>query len=100
MRIALARGPAGFLLEEKLPCEWDGDEGVRLAAMGHTVTDHGTNSAGSCDYPDLSQAVAEAGADGRGDRGLLICTTFLETEFTGQTRHLRRVAKIAQLEHV
>jgi ribose 5-phosphate isomerase B len=68
--------------------------------MGHAVTDHGTRSAGSYDYPDLSQAVAEAGADGRADRGLLICTTFLETEFTGQRRHLRRVAKIAQWEHV
>ena len=92
MRIALAHGPAGFLIEEKLR--------VQLAAMGHTVTDHGTDYAGSSDYPDLSQAVAEAGADGRADRGLLICTTFLETEFTGQTRHRRRFAKIAQWEHV
>jgi ribose 5-phosphate isomerase B len=92
MRIALASGPAGFLLEEKLR--------VRLAAMGHAITDHGTRCAGSCDCPDLSQAVAEAGAGGRAERGLMICTTFLETEFTGQTRHLRRVAKIAQWEHV
>jgi ribose 5-phosphate isomerase B len=90
MRIALARDPGGFLLEEKVR--------VRLAALGHAVTDHGTAAAGS--YPDYSQAEAKAGADGRADRGPLICTTSLETEFTGRTRHPRRVAKIAQLEHV
>ena len=146
MKIAVAADHGGYLLkQELLPL---------LARLGHDVTDLGTDSTESCDYPEFAQAVGEAVAEGRADRGLLICTTgigmamaankipgvraapaqspdevrlsrehndanvltlgakyvdercatelirtFLETEFSGGERHVRRIAKIAQMEH-
>lgn len=147
MKIAIAADHGGFILKEKLR--------GKLAGMGHDVRDYGADSTESCDYPDFAQAVGEAVAEGRADRGLLICTTgigmaiaankvsgvraapaqsedevrltrehndaniltlgakyvderralelirlFLETEFSGGVRHVRRVGKIAQLERV
>ncbi len=146
MKIAIAADHAGFALKERLR--------QRLAAEGHEVVDYGTASAESCDYPDFAQAAAEAVAEGRAERGLLICTTgigmamaankiagvraavvrsedevrltrehndanvltlgakyvderralalirvFLETAFSRGERHVRRIAKIAQMEH-
>jgi len=146
MRIAIAADHGGFVLKERLL--------GRLAGMGHEVIDYGTHSAESCNYPDLAHAVGGAVAEGRAERGILICTTgigmamaankvtgvraapaqsddavqmtrehndaniltlgaryvderraleliriFLETGFSGGERHVRRVAKIAQLEH-
>ena len=38
-------------------------------------TPEAQNIAGSVDYPDVAAAVAEAVADGRADRGVLICGT-------------------------
>ena len=37
--------------------------------------DMGCNSKDSCDYPIFGQAVANAVAEGRCDRGIVICTT-------------------------
>lgn len=146
MKIAIGADHGGFLLKERLR--------GHLAALGHEVADFGTTSAESCDYPDFAHAVGEAVAEGRADRGLLVCTTgigmamaankiagvraapaqsedevrltrehndanvltlgakyvderralaligiFLETPFSGGDRHVRRVSKIAHLEH-
>ncbi len=44
-----------------------------LISLGHSCTDHGTNSSASTDYPDYAHTVAsavEAEADGR---GILLC---------------------------
>jgi ribose 5-phosphate isomerase B len=67
MKIAIGADHGGFILKEKLL--------GRLAEMGHEVTDFGTDTTQSCDYPDFAHAVAETVAEGRADRGLLICTT-------------------------
>ncbi|MBZ5578040.1 MAG: ribose 5-phosphate isomerase B [Acidobacteriia bacterium] len=67
MKIAIAADHGGFILKEKLR--------ARLAGMGHDVADFGTDSTQSCDYPDFAQAVGDAVAEGRADRGVLICTT-------------------------
>ena len=49
---------------------------ARLAAeAGYQVVDFGTDSADSVDYPDYGAQVAAAVADGRADRGLLVCGT-------------------------
>ena len=46
-----------------------------LTEKGHEVTDFGTNTLDSCDYPDFAAAAACAVADGRCDRGIVLCTT-------------------------
>src|SRR5579872_4149713 len=67
MRIAIAADHAGFALKEKLR--------QRLAGEGHEVVDFGTGDAGSCDYPDFAHPVASHVAEGRADRGILVCST-------------------------
>ncbi|MFN7141212.1 MAG: ribose 5-phosphate isomerase B, partial [Limisphaerales bacterium] len=44
-----------------------------LEQRGITVTDLGTNSADSTDYPDYAQSVAESVANGRSEVGILVC---------------------------
>jgi ribose 5-phosphate isomerase B len=64
MKIALATDHAGFLHKEALK--------NHLQALGYEVTDFGTQSEESCDYPDYifpaSRAVA---ADPEGTRGII-----------------------------
>lgn len=65
MRIALGADHAGFDLKEHLR--------AFLAAHGHEVEDLGTFDHQSTDYPDWAARVAERVADGRAERGLLVC---------------------------
>jgi ribose 5-phosphate isomerase B len=44
-----------------------------LKARGFEVLDLGTNSTDSVDFPDFSQALAQAIIDGRAARGVLVC---------------------------
>ena len=46
-----------------------------MAAEGHEVNDFGTQSIESTDYPDYAALVAHEVADGRADRGVLVCST-------------------------
>lgn len=46
-----------------------------LRASGYEIVDFGTNSLASCDYPDFAGAAAHAVADGRCERGIVLCTT-------------------------
>ena len=43
--------------------------------LGHEVTDFGTNTFDSCDYPDFAAAAAEAVACGACERGILVCSS-------------------------
>jgi ribose 5-phosphate isomerase B len=66
MRLAVGSDHAGFDLKEILKAE--------LAALGHDVTDLGTNDAvTSVDYPDYGAAVGRAVATGRADLGICVC---------------------------
>ncbi|MCH5158700.1 MAG: ribose 5-phosphate isomerase B [Clostridiales bacterium] len=47
----------------------------KLTASGVAVTDLGTNSLDSVDYPDFGIAVAENVAKSEGDKGIVICKT-------------------------
>lgn len=49
------------------------DLAAYLAKSGHEVTDMGTHSPAPVDYPDISEAVAQAVRNGQADRGVLIC---------------------------
>mgnify|MGYP000014378792 CR=1 FL=1 len=46
-----------------------------LQKLGHAVTDLGTNSKESVDYPDYAQKTSESIAEGLADFGILICAT-------------------------
>lgn len=48
---------------------------AELEKMGYTVTDVGTNSTESCDYPDIAHALCEKILDGTHRLGILICGT-------------------------
>ena len=67
MKIAIAADHGGFILKDGLR--------DRLRALGHQVTDFGTDSAASTDYPDYAGVVARAVASGEFERGMLVCTT-------------------------
>lgn len=67
MRIAIGCDHAGFLLKEELK--------AYLQALGHEVEDMGTHSLESVDYPDYARQVAEAVAQGKVERGIVICGT-------------------------
>ncbi|MBM4415165.1 MAG: ribose 5-phosphate isomerase B [Chloroflexi bacterium] len=66
MRIAIGADHAGFALKELLRAE--------LEALGDEVTDCGTHSEESMDYPDVAIPLARAVAAGRHDLGVLICS--------------------------
>lgn len=65
MKIAIGGDHAGFHLKQELAA-W-------LREQGHEVTDLGTHSTESCDYPDYARAVGHEVAAGTAERGILIC---------------------------
>lgn len=65
MVIAIAADHRGYAAKERIH--------VLLREMGHEVLDMGTDSTKSCDYPDTAYPAAKAVADGRAQRGILIC---------------------------
>src|SRR5262249_35793398 len=64
MRVAIGADHAGFLLKEHFK--------QTLAALGHDIDDHGTNSEVSVDYPPICIAVGTAVAHGRAERGIVL----------------------------
>ncbi len=67
MKLALGADHAGFELKEHLKSF--------LAGRGHEVTDFGTQSAASTDYPDYAARVGHAVESGAASLGLLVCGT-------------------------
>lgn len=65
MRVALGSDHAGFPLKQHLVSH--------LGPTGHTIIDFGTHDETPVDYPDFAEAVARAVADGRADRGIIVC---------------------------
>ena len=63
--IALGADHAGYELKQILS-QW-------LSEQGHLVSDFGTHSTDSVDYPDIAAAVARAVRVGAAERGLLVC---------------------------
>lgn len=51
------------------------DVKAELIKMGFDVTDVGTHSTDSCDYPDIAHALCEKITDGSHRLGILICGT-------------------------
>jgi ribose 5-phosphate isomerase B len=65
MKIALASDHAGFEEKERLKDQ--------IEKLGVQVTDFGTTSGASVDYPDYARKVAEAVASGQFPQGILVC---------------------------
>lgn len=64
MKIAIGSDHAGFQYKEKIK--------QLLSSLGHEVTDFGTNSEESVDYPLFIRPVAEAVARGEVERGIVL----------------------------
>ncbi len=67
MLIAIASDHGGFALKEKVK--------TFLRERSVKLVDLGTDSEDSVDYPVYGRACAEAVADGKADRGIVICGT-------------------------
>ena len=74
MKISMGCDHGGYALKEHIK--------TYLEGQGHTVLDCGTYSTDSCDYPLFGKAAAEAVADGRCERGIVICTTGIGISIT------------------
>lgn len=65
MKIAIGADHRGYSLKGRIR--------ELVESRGHTVSDRGTDSGDSVDYPDFAIPVAEMVAAGEADRGILIC---------------------------
>jgi RpiB/LacA/LacB family sugar-phosphate isomerase len=65
VKIAIGSDHAGFELKETLK--------VFIESLGHEITDVGTDSTESVDYPDFAEKVAVEIITGRADRGVMLC---------------------------
>lgn len=72
LRVAVGADHAGYEVKEALV--------AMLRRAGYRVTDMGTDSARSCDYPDYAERVASAVSAGTVDRGVLLCGTGIGME--------------------
>ena len=53
-----------------------------LQHQGHEVTDFGTYTTASCDYPEFAEAAARAVASGECEKGIVLCTTGIGVSIT------------------
>lgn len=90
MKIAVGADHAGYELKNHLA------EALRKA--GHEVTDFGTNSGESTDYPDYARAVAESVSAGKADRGVLVCGSGVGMEIAANKVHGVRAANVHTVE--
>lgn len=67
MRIGIGADHRGFVLKTKIV--------AFLCQAGHTVTDYGSHSEDSVDYPNIALTCAEDVRDGKTDFGVLSCYT-------------------------
>jgi ribose 5-phosphate isomerase B len=65
MNISIGSDHAGFAYKEAIR--------LHLEKAGHKVTDCGTFTEASCDYPDYAHAVASSVEKGETEKGVLIC---------------------------
>lgn len=67
MKIAVACDHGALDLKNKVK--------AHLEEQGHEVEDFGTHTLASCDYPDYAAPAARAVAEGKCDKGIVMCTT-------------------------
>ncbi len=84
MRIAIGADHAGYALKEILRDQ--------LEALGDEVSDFGTHSEESMDYPDIAIPLAQAIARGEHDFGVLICSNGVGPSIAANKVHGIRAA--------
>jgi ribose 5-phosphate isomerase B len=84
MRIAIGSDHRGFEAKRRIKS--------LLQGMGHDVTDVGTESRDSVDYPDMAFDVALAIGAGQAERGILICGTGIGMAIAANKVHGVRAA--------
>ena len=67
MKIAVACDHGALDLKNKVK--------AHLEEKGYEVEDFGTHTLASCDYPDYAAPAARAVAEGKCDKGIVMCTT-------------------------
>jgi len=67
--VAFGADQVGYVLKDEII--------KALKTMGYIIEDFGVFSSDPVDYPDIAGRVAEAVAEGRFDRGVLVCGTGL-----------------------
>lgn len=89
MKIAIACDHGAFELKNILY--------TYLTEQGHTVTDFGTYSQDSCDYPDFAVAAARAVANGDCQRGIVLCYTGIGISIAANKVHGIRCALLSDV---
>lgn len=89
MRIALASDHGGFEQKERL--------GAWLEEEGHVVSDFGTDSDESVDYPDFALPAALAVRDREADFGILVCGTGIGMQLAANKVHGIRAANVTDV---
>ena len=74
MKIAIGCDHGALDLKNKLV--------ARLESQGHQVSDFGTYTKDSCDYPEFAAKAAQAVADGTCEKGIVLCTTGIGVSIT------------------
>ena len=67
MKIAIGCDHGALALKNKVV--------AHLQKKGHEVSDFGTYTLDSCDYPDFAEKAAKAVASGECEKGIVLCTT-------------------------
>ena len=89
MKIAMASDHGGFDYKESLK--------KHLEAQGHVVEDFGCYDKSSCDYPDFVKPAAKSVADGKNDRGIVICSTGIGVSIAANKVNGVRCALVSDL---
>jgi ribose 5-phosphate isomerase B len=86
MKIAIGADHAGFELKEKIK--------AHLQQQGHELTDEGTVSNDSVDYPDFAAKVAHDVKEKRAELGLLVCGSGIGMTIAANKVHGIRAANL------
>ena len=87
MRIAVGADHLGLPLKDSVK--------AHLESVGHEVVDFGVTDTTPVDYPDVAVEVAEAIADGRFERAVLVCGTGIGMAMTANKVPGVRAANVA-----
>lgn len=89
MKIAIGCDHGALALKNKLV--------THLQSRGHVVSDFGTHTPDSCDYPEFAAAAAKAVASGECERGIVLCTTGIGVSITANKIDGIRCALLSDL---